>query len=59
MEFNGTISCLVSYLNNGKEYKRSGTFNFKARGQRKCWRLQEMECLNENCVNNIDVVFLR
>ena len=57
LKFNGTISCLVSYLNNGKVYKRNGTFNFKARGQRKYWRLQEMERSNDVCVDYVDIFF--
>ena len=57
LRFNGTIYCLVSYLNNGKVYKRNGTFNFKARGQRKYWRLQEMERSNDDCVDYVDIFF--
>ena len=57
LRFNGTISCFVSRLNNGKVYKRNGTFNFKARGQRKYWRLQEMERSNDVCVDYVDIFF--
>ena len=57
LKFKGTISILVSSLNDGKIYKRSGTFNFKARGQRKYWRLQEMERSNADYVDYVDIFF--
>ena len=57
LKFNGTISCLVSHLNKGREYKRIGTFNFMAKGKRKYWRLQEMERTNDSCVDYVDIFF--
>jgi hypothetical protein len=57
LQFKGTITILVSYLNNGKEFKRRGTFNFKARGKRRYWRLQEMERSNDECVDYVDIYF--
>lgn len=57
LKFKGTISILVSSLNDGKIYKRSGTFNFKARGHRKYWRLQEMERSNADYVDYVDIFF--
>ena len=57
LKFKGTISILVSSLNDGKIYKRSGTFNFRARGQRKYWRLQEMERSNAEYVDYVDIFF--
>lgn len=53
----GTIDILVNYLNNGKVYKRNGSFNFKARGNRRYWRLQEMERNNDDCVDYVDIFF--
>lgn len=42
LRFTGTILRKVHYLYNGKEYRRSGTFDFKAWGTRKYWRGQDM-----------------
>ena len=55
--FKGTIDILVDYLNNGKVYKRNGSINFKARGNRRFWRLQEMERNNDVCVDYVDIFF--
>ena len=57
LRFTGTISSLVSYLNNGREFKRKGTFNFVASGKRKYWRLQEMNRANDECVDYVDIFF--
>ena len=43
LKFTGTIVRKVHYLYNGKEYKRNGTFDFKAWGSRKYWRGQNMD----------------
>ena len=42
LRFTGTILRKVHYLYNGREYKRNGTFDFKAWGTRKYWRGQDM-----------------
>ncbi len=42
LEFNGTITTRVSYLNAGAPYERKGTFQMKAWGARKFWRMQKM-----------------
>ena len=57
LRFTGTISSLVSYLNNGREFKRKGTFNFVPSGKRKYWRLQEMNRANDECVDYVDIFF--
>ena len=55
--FNGTIDILAYGLNNNKVYKRKGSFNFKARGNRKYWRLQEMVRANDDGVDYVDIYF--
>lgn len=56
--FNGIIRSKVSYINDGEECLRDGEYNFKAKGKRKYWRLQEMEnCEGNNVVDYIDIYF--
>ena len=43
LKFTGTILRKVHYLYDGKEYRRDGTFDFKAWGSRKYWRGQNMD----------------
>ena len=54
---NGEIVTRVSYINNGNECPRSGTFTFKATGTRKYWRMQEMNNPCDNAVDYVDVYF--
>ena len=42
LKFTGTIKTRIQDQNNGNEYVREGTFDFKATGGRKYWREQEM-----------------
>jgi len=42
LEFTGTITTRVSYLNGGVPYERHGTFRMKAWGARTFWRMQGM-----------------
>ena len=39
---NGIVETKVYHLNGGEPFKRRGTFNFKATGNRQYWRMQEM-----------------
>ncbi len=41
--FCGVILTKVSYINGGKECRRSGTYKFAVRGGRKYWRMQEKD----------------
>lgn len=41
--FCGVILTKVSYINGGKECRRSGQFRFAVRGERKYWRMQEKD----------------
>lgn len=58
--FTGTIITKVSFLNSGKPCKRTGTMTFAIRGNRKYWRMQEMDnpCDSEGVVDYVDI-FLR
>ena len=40
LEFKGTITTKVNYINDGLEYERTGTYLFKAWGKRRYWRMQ-------------------
>lgn len=42
LKFTGAIRTKVEFLNNGEEYVREGTFDFKATDGRQYWREQEM-----------------
>jgi len=57
--FTGTIATKVSYINEGKECLREGTFDFKATGKRKYWRLQQMTNPCDNCCDYVDIYFKR
>ena len=53
----GELVTRVSYINNGKECPRNGTFTFKATGKRKYWRMQAMENPCQNVLDYVDVYF--
>jgi hypothetical protein len=55
---NGELVTKVSHVYDGKPCARSGTFNFKATGKRKYWRLQQMDnpC-DPSLVDYVDVFF--
>jgi len=42
LEFTGKIVTRINYINSGIPHERSGTFQLKARGARKYWRMQNM-----------------
>ena len=53
----GDLVTCVSYINGGKPCPRSGTFTFKATGNRKYWRMQEMTNPCENVLDYVDIYF--
>jgi hypothetical protein len=55
--FEGDILIRVHHNANGEECKRSGTFNFKTKGTRKYWRLQEMDSPCDIVTDYVDVYF--
>lgn len=42
LEFTGKIVTRINYINSGIPHERNGTFQLKARGARKYWRMQNM-----------------
>jgi hypothetical protein len=56
-KFNGKIRTSVSHINNGEECVREGDMNFLAKGNRKYWRLQEMDSPCSEVTDYIDVYF--
>jgi len=56
LKFTGVIKTKVYHLNNGNEYVREGTFDFKATDGRKYWREQEMAG-PDGCTDYIDIFF--
>ena len=56
LKFTGVIRTKVYHLNNGNEYVREGTFDFKATDGRKYWREQEMAG-PDGCTDYIDIFF--
>lgn len=58
LRFTGTIKTKVYHLNNGEEYVREGTFDFKATKGRKYWREQEMKG-PDGVTDYIDIYFKR
>ena len=58
LQFEGVIRSQAGYINDGKVCVRDGSYRFLATGQRKYWRLQEMEnCEGGNVVDYIDIYF--
>ncbi len=56
-KFNGKIVTSVSHINDGKECVREGNFNFLAKGNRKYWRLQEMQSPCSTVTDYVDLYF--
>ena len=56
-KFNGKIATKVSHINNGEECLRNGDMTFLAKGQRKYWRLQEMDNPCSTVTDYVDVYF--
>ncbi|WP_101774555.1 hypothetical protein [Pasteurella oralis] len=55
--FTGEIVTRVDHINNGKACTRQGTYEFRATGKRKYWRLQQMENPCELVADYVDVYF--
>ena len=57
LKFEGEIITCVDYINNGKPVKRKGTYNFTVAGQRRYWRMQEMNNPKDRCCDYVDIYF--
>ena len=55
--FEGTIITKVSHINSGEECIREGAATFAIKGNRKYWRLQEMDNPCEGVVDYVDIFF--
>lgn len=58
LRFTGTIKTKVYHLNNGEEYVREGTFDFKSTQGRRYWREQEMKG-PDGVTDYVDIYFKR
>lgn len=56
-KFNGTIIVRVSYINGGEPCKREGEMTFRITGNRKYWRLQEMDNPCDQVTDYVDIFF--
>ena len=57
--FTGTIAMKIYHINGGEECLREGTFDFKATGKRRYWRLQQMTNPCDECTDYVDIYFKR
>lgn len=57
LKFNGKIVSKISYVNHGEPCERNGLVIFKASGQRKYWRLQQMLNCDGISTDYIDIYF--
>lgn len=57
LTFTGKILTRVSYLYGGETCEKEGTFTFKATGNRKYWRLQQMQNCDGISVDYVDIYF--
>ncbi|MBL8149695.1 MAG: hypothetical protein JNN15_07185 [Blastocatellia bacterium] len=57
IKFKGTVLTQVSFLNNGNPCKREGEMTFKITGNRKYWRLQEMNNPCDEAADYVDIYF--
>lgn len=57
LKFKGKIITCVSHINNGETVVRDGEYNFTVAGQRRYWRLQEMNNPRDRCCDYIDIYF--
>ncbi|SPY33721.1 hypothetical protein [Pasteurella canis] len=55
--FTGEIVTRVDHINNGKACTRHGTYEFRATGKRKYWRLQQMENPCDPLTDYVDIYF--
>ena len=57
LKFKGKIITCVSHINNGEPVVRDGEFNFTVAGQRRYWRMQEMNNPKDRCCDYVDIYF--
>lgn len=57
LKFKGKIITCVSHINNGESVVRDGEFNFTVAGQRRYWRMQEMNNPKDRCCDYVDIYF--
>ena len=57
LRFTGEITTCVYHINGGKPVKRKGTYNFTVAGQRRYWRMQEMNNPEDQCCDYVDIYF--
>ena len=57
LKFKGKIITCVSHINKGKPVVRDGEFNFTVAGQRRYWRMREMENPKDGCCDYVDIYF--
>jgi hypothetical protein len=55
--FEGDIVTRVSHINNGEPCKRSGEMTFRVTGNRRYWRLQQMDNPCDEAADYVDVFF--
>ena len=55
--FNGRIVTQVSHINGGKPCGRDGEFTFKITGNRRYWRLQQMDNPCDPVTDYVDIYF--
>lgn len=57
LKFKGKITTCVSYINDGKPVVRNGEYNFTVAGQRRYWRMREMNNPKDGCCDYVDIYF--
>jgi len=55
--FNGTIIMQISHINGGKPCTREGEMTFRITGNRKYWRLQQMDNPCDVATDYVDIFF--
>lgn len=57
LQFNGQIITCVEHINDGNPVKREGTYNFTVAGQRRYWRMQEINNPKGDYCDYVDIYF--
>lgn len=57
LKFTGKIVTCVEHINDGRPVVRNGTYNFKVRGARSYWRMQELTNPADSCTDYVDIYF--
>ncbi len=57
LKFTGKIITTVNYNNGGKPCEKEGVYTFKKTGNRKYWRMQEMQNCDGVVVDYVDLYF--